>query len=161
MAKLKIQHTSVSSITTDRFVSPVTISGNHVGATGGNVSQTGSQIAANVFIGAGPQVTTGFIVKQKGAHKYRVNDGSGNLADCKLVNAALLANATLTTSNTMSVAITLANAAVIYASRITNRWVYDFNGNKYRYWTAAATTSNSYPVDARASNTAFVQIASS
>jgi hypothetical protein len=45
-----------------------------------------------------------------------------------------------------------------YASRISNRWVSDFNNNKYRYWSQAPSTANKYAVDAAAGTTAFVQV---
>jgi hypothetical protein len=48
--------------------------------------------------------------------------------------------------------------AGFYASRITNRWVYDFNGNKYRYWNQAPTTYNTYVTDAAAGTVGFVQV---
>jgi len=48
--------------------------------------------------------------------------------------------------------------AGFFASRITNRWVYDFNGNKYRYWSQSPTTAKPYHVDAAAGTVGFVQI---
>jgi hypothetical protein len=45
-----------------------------------------------------------------------------------------------------------------YASRITNRWVYDFSGNKYRYWSQTPTTANTYTVDSAAGEVGFVQV---
>jgi hypothetical protein len=48
--------------------------------------------------------------------------------------------------------------AGFYASRITNRWVHDFDGNKYRYWNQAPTTANTYAVDAAAGAVGFVQV---
>ena len=45
-----------------------------------------------------------------------------------------------------------------YASKITNRWVYDFANNKYRYWSQTPTTSNTYLVDATTGTTGFVQV---
>jgi hypothetical protein len=51
-----------------------------------------------------------------------------------------------------------------YASKLTNRWVYDFatnangNRNKYRHWSQTPTTANPYVVDADAGTTGFVQI---
>ena len=52
-----------------------------------------------------------------------------------------------------------------YASKLTNRWVWDFgndgygNRNKYRHWSQLPTTSNAYVVDAAAAGvTGFVQI---
>ena len=54
--------------------------------------------------------------------------------------------------------------AGFYASKLTNRWVWDFgndgygNRNKYRHWSQLPTTSNPYVVDAAAGVTGFVQI---
>ena len=45
-----------------------------------------------------------------------------------------------------------------YASRISNRWVHDFDGNKYRYWSQTPTTANEYSVDAAAGTVGFVQV---
>ena len=153
MAKLKIAKTnSVTSQLVDKYTSPTTISGNHIGSVGGIHSQVGPQINANVKVGTNA-VTTGSILFQKGAHKFRVQDDSGNIGTCTLVNLA-----TPTVVNTMSIGIILANTTVLNASRITNRWVYDFSGNKYRYWTADATTNNPYAVDKAAGVTGFVQV---
>lgn len=153
MAKLKIAKThSVTGLVVDAFTSPTLISGNHVGSVGGDHLQNYPQIVANVKVGSN-SVTTGSIDSQKGAHKFRVKDDSGNVGTCTLVNLA-----TPTAANTMSIGIILANTTVLNASRITNRWVYDFAGNKYRYWTKAATTNNPYAVDKAAGVTGFVQV---
>lgn len=45
-----------------------------------------------------------------------------------------------------------------FASRISNRWVHDFIGNKYRYWSQLPTTAATYATDAAAGITGFVQI---
>ena len=45
-----------------------------------------------------------------------------------------------------------------YASRITNRWVYDFAGNKYRYWSQTPTTAKTYATDAENGTVGFVQV---
>jgi hypothetical protein len=45
-----------------------------------------------------------------------------------------------------------------FASRISNRWVHDFAGNKYRYWSQLPTTGATYPTDAANGVTGFVQI---
>lgn len=152
MAKLKIASTGTGGEIHDRYTSPTLISGNHVGSVGGNHIQTGPQINANIKVGSN-SVTTGSILAQKGAHKFRVQDDNGNIGTCTLVNLG-----TPTAANTMSIGIILANTTVLNASRITNRWVYDFAGNKYRYWTAAATTNNPYAVDKAAGVTGFVQV---
>jgi hypothetical protein len=153
MAKLKIAKTnSVSGQIVDAYTSPTLISGNHVGSVGGIHIQVGPQINANVKVGTN-SATTGSILFQKGAHKFRMQDDNGNVGTCTLVNLS-----TPTAANTMSIGIILANTTVLNASRITNRWVYDFSGNKYRYWTKAATTNNPYHVDAAAGVTGFVQV---
>jgi hypothetical protein len=152
MAKLKIAKTnSVSGQIVDAYTSPTLISGNHVGSVGGILVQAGPQIHPQVKIGSA-SATDGSILFQKGAHKFRVTDGT-NVGTCTLVNLA-----TPTAANTMSIGIILANTTQLQASRITNRWVYDFAGNKYRYWTKAATTNNPYHVDAAAGVTGFVQV---
>ena len=153
MAKLKIQHTS-GGIVHDRYASPITISGNHIGGVGGDTSQAVSTIATTVKIGTN-SAASGYILHQKGAHKFRVTDGT-HTGVCTLVNLA-----TPTAANTMSIIVTKQNATTFRASRITNKWVYDFAGNKYRYWFASATTNNAYPVDAKAGVVGFVQVANS
>jgi ribosomal protein L27 len=51
-----------------------------------------------------------------------------------------------------------------YASKLTNRWVWDFGNdghgyrNKYRYWSQSPTTANPYVVDKANGATGFVQI---
>lgn len=45
-----------------------------------------------------------------------------------------------------------------FASRISNRWVHDFSGNKYRYWSQLPTTGATYNTDKAAGITGFVQI---
>ena len=159
MAKLKIaSSTSVTNVNYpqpapgDAHVSPTQVNNNYIGGTGGLTSQTGQQIQGQTYV-VGASSTTGSILAQKGAHKFRVQDDNGNIGTCKLVDLG-----TPTAANTMSIGIILANTTVLNASRITNRWVYDFAGNKYRYWTAAATTSNAYAVDKAAGVTGFVQV---
>ena len=152
MAKLKISNQPTGGgQQTDMYTGPTLINGNHVGSVGGVHTLPGPQIAPTVKIG-GASATTGSIISQKGAHKFRVTDGT-NTGTCTLVNLA-----TPTAANTMSIGIVLANTTVLNASKITNRWVWDFAGNKYRYWTAAATTNNAYAIDKAAGVTGFVQV---
>jgi hypothetical protein len=92
MAKLKI--TAKSSITNvtypgpiiDAFVQPQLVGGAHTGGTGGLTSVTGNQFAPQVYVKGGSS-TTGSILAQKGAHKFRVTDGT-NTGDCVLTNSA-------------------------------------------------------------------------
>jgi hypothetical protein len=96
MAKLKITQTnSVQNVTypqaiaTDRYISPTLVGGVHVGGTGGKTSQSGLQLQPTVYV-KGASQATGSILAQKGAHKFRVTDGT-NTGDCVLTNAATLA----------------------------------------------------------------------
>lgn len=45
-----------------------------------------------------------------------------------------------------------------FASRISNRWVSDFAGNKYRYWSQLPTTAATYATDKANGVVGFVQI---
>ncbi|CAB4132823.1 hypothetical protein UFOVP257_2 [uncultured Caudovirales phage] len=45
-----------------------------------------------------------------------------------------------------------------FASRVSNRWVWDFAGNKYRYWSQLPTTGATYNTDKSNGVTGFVQI---
>jgi hypothetical protein len=247
MAKLKItQSSSVSNVTYpkpigDRYASPTLVGGSHIGGTGGDTGQAGYQIQAASYIkGASQQAA--FIVAQKGAHKFRVQDALTNRGDCVLTNAALTsltagqmsvqvnlaqatyANLTATTGSattfayvtyatanvsaytpigatsvltgtgltgtvtvqSVSVAAGLANANVsfssqivsniantgtfnssVYASRITNKFVYDFGNDGQLDSTNGITTyytsgynPNKYKYRLAAPNSTYVQVAS-
>jgi hypothetical protein len=45
-----------------------------------------------------------------------------------------------------------------FASRISNRWVWNFNDQKYRYWSQLPTTAATYATDKAAGVTGFVQV---
>jgi hypothetical protein len=45
-----------------------------------------------------------------------------------------------------------------FASRISNRWVWDFTDNKYRYWSQLPTTGATYATDKANGVTGFVQV---
>lgn len=86
MAKLKITKTPTGGgQVVDSYVSPTLVNSTHVGGTGGSTSQSGFQIQPAVYITGGSQ-TTGSILFQKGAHKFRVTDGTYT-STCTLVNA--------------------------------------------------------------------------
>jgi hypothetical protein len=114
MAKLKITNTDSSGQIHDKSVSPTLVNGFNVGGTGGNTSQTGSQIQPQVKIGSAG-ATTGSILAQKGRKEFRVYDGS-TVGSCTLVNLA-----TPTAADTMSIqidtaALTTARANAMVAS---------------------------------------------
>ena len=118
MAKLKIANqTSVTNVKYpqpegDRFVSPILINGYHFGGVGGLSSDGGLQITSQVNLPGGSS-TVGSIVAQKGAHKFRVTDGT-RTGVCTLVNSP---NPTtgqmniLVTLNSASASIAAANVA--------------------------------------------------
>lgn len=127
MAKLKIAGIN-NGVPTDRGIA----SGN--GGVGGLTSLSGNQIQPTVKIGSA-SAASGSIIAQKGRSEFRVTD-STNIGNCTLVNLA-----TPTVANTMSIVVTKSDASTFQASRITNKFVYDFAGNKYRYKLAAATAT--------------------
>jgi hypothetical protein len=88
MAKLKIKQTDASGQAHDSFISPTLINGNHYGGVGGLTSQSGLQIAPVVKVGSNG-AAVGSIIAQKGAHKFRVTDGT-NKGTCTLSNATTL-----------------------------------------------------------------------
>ena len=45
-----------------------------------------------------------------------------------------------------------------FADRISNRWVWDIQGNKYRYWSQLPTTAATYATDKANGVTGFVQV---
>jgi hypothetical protein len=109
MAKLKI--TAQSSITNvnypgpiiDAYVQPQLVGGSHTGGTGGLTSLTGLQIQPQVYIKTGSSLP-GSITAQKGAHKFRVTDGTLT-GDCVLTNSPNL------TAGQMNILINLNTAA--------------------------------------------------
>jgi hypothetical protein len=153
MAKLKITRTEAATGQIhDRYTGPTQIpTGTWTGGTGGLTSQTGRQIQPQVYLTGGSS-GNGSILLQKGSRAFRVTDGT-RTGDCTLVNSGTLA------AGQMYILVTKADSSTFYAKRITNRWVYDFAGNKYRYHLATATTSNAYAVDAAAGTVGFVQVA--
>ena len=158
MAKLKISKlNSATNARTDQYTGPTQITSGGItdypGAVGGIYTLVGPQIHAQVRV-AGQSAAEGGILRQKGAHKHYVQDAAGNKGVCTLVNKAKASLA----AGEMSITVTLADTTTFYAKKITNRWVWDFNDNKYRYWHNDATTSNEYAVDAAAGVVGFVHV---
>jgi hypothetical protein len=160
MAKLKIAKThSVTSQVSDQYVSPTQVTSgvttDYVGAVGGNKVQVGPQLHVQVRV-AGQSAAEGSILLMKGAHKHYVMDAAGHKGQCTLVNKAKSSLA----AGEMSIYVTTATGN-FYASKITNKFVWDFSDTpkKYRYWhNATATTDNTYAVDYAAGVVGFVSI---
>jgi hypothetical protein len=127
MAKLKISTTtSVSSVNypqsqTDRFVTPTLVNGNRIGGVGGATSQTGLQIRPTVFI-TGGSALPGSITAQKGAHKFRVSDGTRS-GTCRLVNNTTLAAGQMNLFANICVIPSANIAAANIAGNATQTWV--------------------------------------
>jgi hypothetical protein len=159
MAKLKISKlNSATNARTDQFTGPRQITSgsttDYPGAVGGIYTLSGPQIHAQVRV-AGFSAAEGGILRQKGAHKHLVQDAAGHIGVCTLVSKAKASLA----AGEMSIVATKADASTFYVKKITNRWVWDFNNNKYRYWhNATATTNNEYAVDAAAGVVGFVSV---
>jgi hypothetical protein len=129
MAKLKIKQTDSSGQAHDSFVSPTLINGNHYGGVGGSTSQSGLQIKPTVFVNG--SAAAGSILAQKGAHKFRVTDGT-NTGTCTLTNAV---DASLTAGQ-MNL---WANVCIIPSAAMAAANVAGGATSTYVTWTAGAT----------------------
>ena len=92
---------------------------------GGLTSIAGNQIQPAVKV-AGNSAGNGSIIHKKGATKFLVTDGT-NEGVCALANT----DSGNLTANTMSITCTYANAATFFASRITNKFVWNQTDDKY------------------------------
>ena len=105
MAKLKItQSSSITNVTypkpiADRYTGPESINGAYVGGTGGDTGQAGRQIQGQVHI-VGQSSAQGFIIAQKGSHKFRVQDAGTNKGTCTLTNSPNVAGGATSTTVT-------------------------------------------------------------
>jgi len=157
MAKLKIAHKQTNGTLVDQYVRPVNSDGVQEGGTGGagqNITSTGvTTIACTYKTGANASVANGYIVAQKGSHKHLVaNANAVGTAQtvCTLANvtgntATILAGLTASQMVITFYPPTGSGNVQLAATRITNKFVYDFNGNKYRYklgGNATATFAN-------------------
>ena len=102
---------------------------------GGLTSISGNQIQPQVKVGSA-SAGAGSIIAQKGIRKFLVTDGS-NEGVCALANT----DVGNLTANTMSIECTYANAATFYASRITNKFVWNQTNDKYLVGTTASTAT--------------------
>jgi hypothetical protein len=159
MAKMKVAKThSVTGQLVDSYIGPTQVTSSsttdYPGAVGGDKIQVGPQLHVQVRI-AGQAAAEGSILLMKGAHKHYVMDAAGHEGQCTLVNKAKASLA----AGEMSITVSKADSSTFYAKKITNKFVWDFNDNKYRYWhNATATTNNTYATDYAARITGFVSI---
>ena len=111
---------------------------NTYGVVAGDTAQTGPQTLVRVKVGGNIEAD-GFIIRQKGARKYLVEDASGNQGTCQLVD---LADGVLT-DNTMTVTVTLDDASTVRMERIKgSHHGLDFSGNPY-----FLSFNTAYPAD--------------
>lgn len=144
MAKLKIAHKTNGTLI-DQKVRGVDSNSVQPGGTGGPGSTITSTGVATINVvyrtSANAAVTSGYIIGQKGAHKFRV---ANTASEGTAVTTVTLANVTGNAS-TILAGLTASTGVITFypptgsgntqvaATRITNKFVYDFAGNKYRY----------------------------
>jgi hypothetical protein len=100
----------------------------------GVLSQAGLQLAVKANLSGTPNVTCS-LIQQKKQREFRVQDASSNTALCTFVDKA----ATACLEGEMMITITPSSGTAFRAKKITNRYVWDFAGNRYM-WTFNATT---------------------
>lgn len=103
------------------------------GIVGGDTTLAGNQIRCRVKIGTNAEAN-GWIIRQKGARKYLVSDGT-NVGQCILANTA---NGSLA-ANTMTVTATLANASTVRLAKLGDSYGYTFAGVGYYLTFGAAS----------------------
>jgi hypothetical protein len=123
MAKLKIQKTYTgapgfqagATINVDKFVSPITITSNNIGGTGGNEDQTVATIRISYLRDTAGAVDTGYILAQKGSNKFQVNNTSE--ANSSIVTLVNRLSTELTAANTATIQ---ANTMIITGANLAN-----------------------------------------
>ncbi len=105
------------------------VGGQYYGVVGGDTdlsTYTHPVVKVRVKI-TGESESDGFIVRQKGASKYLVEDASGNTGVCVLANKADAALA----DGEMTVTVTLPDSNEVRLKRFSNRFGLDFSDNRY------------------------------
>jgi len=93
----------------------------------GNITEGGKQLAVRAKITTNHRSAS--LIQQKNSTSFKVLDSSGQSGVCTLVNKAnndLLAGE-------MTLSVTPAVGPVFRAARITNKFVWDFSGNRHRW----------------------------
>lgn len=154
MAKLKIAHKTNSTLI-DQHISPTQVNGTYLGGTGGanqTLTSTGVKTIAVAYNNsANVQVNTdGYIVAQKGIRKFLAANvatasvkTSAYTTVVKLVNAV---DANGRSANQGTIACYSPANVAFNASRITNKFVYDFATppNRYRYVLSDTVAGNGF-----------------
>ena len=156
MAKLKIAHKDTNGRLHDQKTSPTAANvGGYYGGTGGENQTLTSTGVKTILIeyntASNVQVADGYVVAQKGIRKFlAANVATASVktsvytTKVRLVNAAT-DNARLANEGTIS-CYSPANVA-FNASRITNKYVYDFTSptpNRYRYVLSDVVAGNGF-----------------
>ena len=100
---------------------------------GGPVAKTGAQlkVKAKILIGVMPTVVTAGLIQQKKQREFRVVDGAGHKGLCTFVVGST--PGTPDNVGEMCLKITPVVGPAFYAKKITNRFVWDFAGNKFTW----------------------------
>ena len=140
MAKLKIAAKESNGTLHDQD-SPGT--GGGTGGASQAITTTGVKTIKVAYnTAANAQIANGYILAQKGAHKFRVVDQSAaNATTVTLVNTAV---ANLRTANQGTINGYNTSNVAFNATRITNKFVYDFSGNKMRYVLSPTVAGNGF-----------------
>lgn len=157
MAKgFKIAHIQSDGTTVDQNISTTVTSLGGVGGIPQWITSTGVKTVKVQFRDStGILHTNAYIISQKGATKFMVANAVGAVAGhtqsnasittCTLAAGADAANGTPGASaSTCSIVGYDTSSAAFYASRITNKYVYDQSNNKYSYRTAGLVATATY-----------------
>lgn len=154
MAKLKIAHKSGTTLI-DQHISPTIANvGGYYGGTGGEtqtLTTTGVKtIAVDYNTASNVQVADGYIVTQKGIRKFlAANVATASVRTSAYTTVIRLVNAAsdnLRTANQGTITCYSPANVVFRASRITNKFVYDFATppNRYRYVLSDTVAGNGF-----------------
>ena len=147
MAKLKIAHKTNGTLLDQKVRPLLDDASTQVGGTGGqgqSITSTGVKtIAVTYNTTANAQVTTGYIIAQKGIRKFRVANAASAGTSIETITLVNKAAAALGPDEGRIACYNTSNTAFV-ASRITNKFVYDFSGNRYRYVLAPAVATATF-----------------
>lgn len=149
MAKgLKIAHEDTDGTLHDQQIQNVVSTGAVGGIPQWVTIQGVKTIKVQFRDSVGDLHANGFIITQKGSTKFLVGNAVGAVeGTVSNVTVATLVNlSTPTVASTMSInGYTAAAApAAFNAARITNKYVYDYSGNKYTYVHSSTAADSTY-----------------
>lgn len=154
MAKLKIAHKTGSTLV-DQRISPTAANvGGYYGGTGGEnqtLTSTGVKTIKILYNNAANvQVADGYVVKQKGIRKFLVaNVATASVPTSTYTTVVTLVNAATDNDRTAkqgTITCYSPSNVAFKASRITNKYVYDFSTpvNRYRYVLSDTVAGNGF-----------------